>query len=551
MMLVGRRDELLVRLPNAGSALATVALIYAFGRRTSGRAVGLSSALILCSTGFFVGEMRQASNDGPLVLFTTLALYAVWRRLENRDEISPAMKQPLEPQSAVKLIVKRASRWVLPCALGLGFLAKGPIILLVVGATVIPYLACFRRLRWGIRRLADGWGVLLFSGIALSWPVAVMIENPSALLVWSLEISEKTGLSRILEHRRHPLLAQQWPGMVLPWTFIGVMACCLPIFRMLVKPRRETARPCGHELLGSSVLWFAWWWAMGNLAVFCFWTVAKPSYYLPCLPGVALLIGLAWVDLARTAHAEGAAALAARGILQIQWVMIFVSSLAAPLVIRAWISNTLWHWTLAVALAMAAGVAVSIHLWRRGVFGLSLSPITAACALGIVIAYGIIAPGENTRRGHRTLAQNLEALVPPGVRAIMFFSEIDEGLWFYSRKHELVPVPGSQPRYNVAFDLAESYRKERLPFESLAELETKRLERDKRKLLDWLDRDDAKGAYMLIRSQTYDLYSNQLAGRVTPVFRERRLKRNELTLLRVAGDRPTPTTVATITRTQR
>jgi hypothetical protein len=495
--------------------------------------------------------MRQASNDGPLVLCTTLALYAAWRRLEDRNEISPAKEQTLESQFAFKLLFKRASRWVLPCALGLGFLAKGPIILLLVGTTVIPYLACFRRLRWGIRRLADGWGILLFTGIALSWPVAVMIENPRALQVWSLEISEKTGLSRILEHRHHPLLAQQWPGMVLPWTFIGLIACFLPIFRMLVKSRRETGLPCGHELLGSSVLWFAWWWAMGNLAVFCLWTVAKPSYYLPCLPGVALLIGLAWVDLARMAHAEGAAALAARGILQIQWVSIFVSSVAAPLVIRAWIRDTPWHWTLAVAFAMATGVAFSIHLWRRRGFGLSLSPITAACAFGIVIAYGIIAPAENTRRGHRTLAQNLEALVAPGGRAIMFFSEIDEGLWFYSRKHELVPVPGSQPRYNAAFDLADSYRKERRPFETLADLEAKSLARDKRKLLDWLDQGDTQGAYMLIRSQLYDLYSNELVGRVTPVFRERGLKRNELTLLRVAGDRPTPATVATIARTRR
>src|SRR3954462_12508034 len=63
MALTGRRDEWMVRLPRAACALATVAMVYVLGRRMGGRAVGLASAMILCSLGFFVSEMRQASND--------------------------------------------------------------------------------------------------------------------------------------------------------------------------------------------------------------------------------------------------------------------------------------------------------------------------------------------------------------------------------------------------------------------------------------------------------------------------------------------------------
>ncbi len=88
MILTGRRDEWMVRLPGALAGVATVALIYILGRRMGGRALGLASAFVLCSLGFFVGEMRQASNDGPLVLFTTLALYAAYRRFHDDDEIS-------------------------------------------------------------------------------------------------------------------------------------------------------------------------------------------------------------------------------------------------------------------------------------------------------------------------------------------------------------------------------------------------------------------------------------------------------------------------------
>src|SRR5262249_35445437 len=79
--LPGRRDEWVVRLPSAICGLATVALVLGLGRRMAGQSVGRAAALVLCSTAFFVGEMRQASNDAPLALFTTLALYAAWRRL--------------------------------------------------------------------------------------------------------------------------------------------------------------------------------------------------------------------------------------------------------------------------------------------------------------------------------------------------------------------------------------------------------------------------------------------------------------------------------------
>src|SRR5262249_37132715 len=81
MVLTGRRDEWGVRLPGALSGLGVVALTYALGCRLGGRAVGRAAGLFLTSSTYFFIEARQAGNDGPLALFTTLALYAAWRRL--------------------------------------------------------------------------------------------------------------------------------------------------------------------------------------------------------------------------------------------------------------------------------------------------------------------------------------------------------------------------------------------------------------------------------------------------------------------------------------
>ena len=82
MRLTGRRDEWIVRLPGALAALGMVGLVYGLGRRLAGRSVGAGVGPGAdARSPFFIAELRQAGNDGPLAFFTTLALYAAWRRL--------------------------------------------------------------------------------------------------------------------------------------------------------------------------------------------------------------------------------------------------------------------------------------------------------------------------------------------------------------------------------------------------------------------------------------------------------------------------------------
>ena len=163
MTVTGRRDEWVVRLPGALSGLATVGLIYSLGRRMGGRGLGLAAAMILCTTGLFVSELRQAGNDGPLGLFTTLALYAAWRRLHGTEAAANAPKEQAVRQ---RRLGSRGWTILFHAALGLGFLCKGPIILLLVGFARRPSLwrsatGCAA----GLRQLADPVGLALFLAI--------------------------------------------------------------------------------------------------------------------------------------------------------------------------------------------------------------------------------------------------------------------------------------------------------------------------------------------------------------------------------------------------
>jgi hypothetical protein len=284
--------------------------------------------------------------------------------------------------------------------------------------------------------------------------------------------------------------------------------------------------------------WFAWWWAIGNLAILCFWAIAKPSYYLPCMPAMALLTGAAWLRLTRAARGRASAGKVARAILQTQWVLLFVAASAAPLVARAFFPWPVWVWTPAISLFLAGSVALSAWMWKRGADAMALAPIVTAGTLGIVIAYGRIAPAENPQRGHRNLAQSVHQLVRPATHQIMFFNEIDEGLWFYLNDLDLTPIPGTHPRYNTAYDLAASYLAADSPVPNLLDLEAKRQAHDANSLFTWLDHARPQTPYLLIRKSLLDRHATDLAGRVVPVLCESGLKRNELVLLQVVSRNP-------------
>lgn len=507
MTLTGRRDEWMVRLPSALSALGIVGLVYGLGRRLGGRSVGLAAGLTLASMGFFISELRQAGNDGPLAFFTTLALYAAWRRLHGEG-------------GKVRDDVAGGRRWnvLMYAAMGLGFLTKGPVIVLLVGLTIVPYLACARRLRRGLSLLADGWGAGLFLLLALSWPVPVLLNDPNAARVWLLEMGQKAGGAGITHHRWRGPLAADWPSMTLPWVVIATMALALPFLK-----RGEGFRPR---------IWFPWWWTVGNLAMFCLWSVAKPNYYLPCLPGAALLCGLEWVRLTRAARAPKPRGELARRVLQGHWVVLFAAAGVVPVVFHETMPLA-FGWSVLFGVVLATGVVASARAWRLGYDAGALAPIVTALAAAVLIGYGGIAPPENDRRSHRELAATIARLLPAEAHTVMFFHELDEGLWFYLRDRALTPVPGSQPEYNDAFRFAEDQRHNRLEWDP-----EKRADAQQQLFMEWIDRAEHPSSYVLIRRDKYDRFAAALGDRVTPLYREDGLKRNELVLLQVTGTGP-------------
>ncbi len=522
MNATGVRSEWLMRLPNALSALAIVGLVYGLGRRMAGRDVGLASGLILISTCFFVVESRQAGNDGPLALFTTLALYAAFRRLHGVSADEP----PGVPAEHLG-----SKGWAVVCwaAMGLGFLSKGPIAVILPAFAIVPYLLFSRRLVAGGMALASVSGILAFLLLSLSWPVSVVISNPRAADVWWLEMGQKAGAAGITHHRQRWLVSD-WPWMTVPWTLLATWGVVAPFLGR------------GREASGTTLL--AWFWGVANLAMFCVWSVAKPNYYVPCEPGLAILTGIAWVNVMRSARdAKSFSASRSRRFVQLHWVLLMsVAIVSAGYVIaRMWsvpilasklspeIARMVVAPVIIGCLLLAVGVIGSIVAWRKLADSFVLTSLVGGITLAVLTGYVGVVPKFNDSKSHRVLAAELDRVLPADISKVMFFRQLDEGLWFYLKDRTLVGVPGSVPKYSIGMDLDEAAKNNTLIFD-----DAKRNQQERQILVDWLEGDKHESPYVLIRAKVFDLYSPGIAELAEPIFREIDTERsNPLILLRV------------------
>ena len=505
MLASGRRDEVIVRLPNALAALGLVGLVYLWGRSIGGRAVGLAGGFALAATPFFLVEMRQAGNDGLLALMATLGLFAAYRRVGLEPDDEPG-----------------SGRWSLLChlAIGLGFLCKGPVILLWVGLPVVGFLATQRRVGSRLRLLIDLPGMVILAGLVLVWPLAVAVRYPESVGVWWLEIGQKTGALGVEHGNARGSILVEALGTTLPWTPLVVGAWLGPL-------RRWRSRRLGVEAAATSpALALAWWSAFAPLAVLGLWDVAKPSYYLPALPAVAVLVGAGWIDLARRARlALGGRS--ARWALQLTWSSLFAATLAAPVVVHE-TASTWFALSVGTSLILGLATLASARAWHLGRDSTSLASLASGLVAVCLIGYGVIAPTQNATRGHRTLALDLTRTLPPGATA-WFLDDLDEALWFYGPGLDLQPVPplaAARPATNRGHTLRATVP----PGQTRAEAIATRTRATVDRLTTWAHQ-TGPGAYLLVRGKFLDRLGPDLPPTITPVYRETGVDRPDLVLL--------------------
>lgn len=267
-------NEFAARLPHFLVLALIAALVWQLARRRSGKEATLALALLASSALFYVSA-GAVMTDGPLVLGATMSLYGFWLAMAG-----PAPERPSR------------SGWWFFAGIAVGLLAKGPLVLVLVGPPLAIWLTLAGRWSQLWQRLPWIGGSLLVLAVALPWYVLAELRTPGFLqyfLVgehWHRFVTPGWSGDRYGGAHAHRM-GTIWVyalGALLPWSLL------LPVAAWRWRKERPGALTA-HEREWQRYLLC---WALMPLV---FFTVAGNiiwTYVLPAMPAAALL-GATWL----------------------------------------------------------------------------------------------------------------------------------------------------------------------------------------------------------------------------------------------------------------
>ncbi|KAF0865309.1 lipid IV(A) 4-amino-4-deoxy-L-arabinosyltransferase [Pseudomonas sp. LD120] len=251
-----------VRIASAVSTGLSVLLAYLITRRMwNDPRKSFAAALLYMSFGLIAGQAGYSNLDPQFTLWVNLSLVALWFALDSRTMRS------------------RLLAWAaLGAACGMGFMTKGFLAWLLPVLIAVPYML------WQ-RRFGELWrygpvAVLVAVGISLPWILSIHAHEPDfwRFFFWHEHI--RRFAAENAQHTRPwwfylPLLVVS----CLPWTAL------LPgTFIQAWKDKRQAATA------------FLLLWCLLPLVFFSLSRGKLPTYIMPCLLPLAVLMGSTLID---------------------------------------------------------------------------------------------------------------------------------------------------------------------------------------------------------------------------------------------------------------
>ena len=247
-------SEWAFRLPSAVCAALWAWLTYAFARRHYGEERALFAAVLLSTSlgVYLIG--RAATADALLNCLLAAAMFAAWLHLSTG---------------------RRSWLYATHAAIALGVLAKGPIAILVPGATTLLFCLAKRDLKTWARAVFDWRAIALFLVIAAPWYAAILAKEGRGFV-------EGFFLKHNVARFGGPL---QGHGGSLLYYFPVVLLLSLPHAALIAPVLTRLRALWRDELQAYLLLWFGF--------VFVFFSLSGtklPHYVLYGYTGLALLM---------------------------------------------------------------------------------------------------------------------------------------------------------------------------------------------------------------------------------------------------------------------
>lgn len=298
------------RFPSTVAAALTALLLFVWGRRLGGDRLGWWAAIIftLCLQVFIHGKASVA--DMWLVFFGTAASWAGYELLA--DSLGPASSLETERPRAVSA-ARRLKYWRLMfyIALGLGFLAKGPLawlpLLTVLSTKLFLRGVPLRRRFWFVA------GMLGAFAIVCTWGIPALIVTNGDFF--------RVGIGRHVVERSFNVMeghgANSWNTYLaaMPFYFLTVFISFFPWSIKLPALAKRLWRQ--RDAIDNYLV-------AGVLIVFVIMSLVKtklPHYTLPAFPLLSLLLARHLFEVATPRFAKRAAIGAAAGCLVASFIL--------------------------------------------------------------------------------------------------------------------------------------------------------------------------------------------------------------------------------------
>jgi len=406
--LVTGASEFGARFWAAMAGVGLVLVTAAAGRRWYDETTGLLAGAIVATNFGYFSIGRMALPDLPLTFCITLAIWA-------------ALVSTLEQERSPRQFVVLAA-----LGLGLGFLMKGPVGLIIPAIVIVPVLMLERR-SIGLNPADIVLGFLIMIAVAMPWYLLMWTRHGNDYLqsFFVGDNLERFATSRFNDPRPWWFYLPVVAGGLLPWT---------PLALVWLGPITQFLR--GRRAVGTIDLRLLMW-ALLPLIFYSISVGKQPRYVLPVLPPLALLLASSIVERTQEWRGlDGARSMPRRALPVVAGSLLsgaFFVALgvllyrAQPLLINVQsIYTTIAASAIAVMGAMVFVVAMS-GSWRS-------APVVIALAAAVTlpaVQYGALSSGgdDTVRQMAKLVQQNRQADGEVGtigvfVRNLVFYAGI-------------------------------------------------------------------------------------------------------------------------------
>lgn len=255
-------NEMAARLHTVFATWFVALVVFSIAKRTSGARAGLLGGFAWLITLQVLVHGRLCVADMPMVLFVALAMRAV-------------LELMLSPPAAFS-----RWHWLLYGALGLGFLAKGPIAWLVPVLVLGLHRWAFWRKPFAWSSLHIGKGSLITLAIAGSWGIPALVETHG--LFWKVGMGEHVvARGTTAFNGRFPV-----PGYYL----LTGLASLFPWIALLPQVW------CSVRAQWNSSIALFVSWMVAPYIVFSLYATQLAHYVMPGFPAAMVLIAVCGID---------------------------------------------------------------------------------------------------------------------------------------------------------------------------------------------------------------------------------------------------------------